>query len=58
MGEPSGGWNLKAPWTDGWNAAIKSLSSAALRGTRNAKIQNYLGYAYRNSGNLPPAFRR
>lgn len=40
-----------------WNAAIKALSSAALRDTRNADIQNYLGYAYRNSGNLGLAFR-
>ena len=40
-----------------WNAAIKPLSSAALRDTRNADIQNYLGFAYRNSGNLDEAFR-
>jgi Flp pilus assembly protein TadD len=40
-----------------WNAAIKSLSSAALRDTRNADIQNYLGYAYRNSGQMELAFK-
>jgi Flp pilus assembly protein TadD len=40
-----------------WNAAIKSLSSAALRDTRNADIQNYLGYAYRHTGQLDVAFR-
>jgi len=40
-----------------WPAAIKMLSSAALRDTRNADIQNYLGYAYRNVGNLDLAFR-
>jgi Flp pilus assembly protein TadD len=40
-----------------WAAAIKALSSAALRDTRNADIQNYLGYAYRNVGQLEPAFR-
>jgi Flp pilus assembly protein TadD len=40
-----------------WNAAIKAFSSAALRDTRNADIQNYLGYAHRNSGNLSLAFR-
>jgi Flp pilus assembly protein TadD len=40
-----------------WNAAIASLSSAALRDTRNADIQNYLGYAYRNTGQLDLAFR-
>src|SRR5207247_806392 len=35
-----------------WHAAIRSLSSAALRDTRNADIQNYLGYAYRQTGQL------
>ena len=40
-----------------WNAAIKALSSAALRDTRNADIQNYLGYAYRHTGQLDLAFR-
>ena len=39
-----------------WNAAITSLSSAALRDTRNADIQNSLGYAYRQSGQLQRAF--
>ena len=39
-----------------WSAAIKALSSAALRDTRNADIQNYLGYAYRNAGQMEPAF--
>jgi Flp pilus assembly protein TadD len=39
-----------------WSAAITALSSAALRDTRNADIQNYLGYAYRQSGRLQPAF--
>jgi tetratricopeptide (TPR) repeat protein len=40
-----------------WNSAIRLLSSAALRDTRNAEIQNYLGYAYRNSGELSAAFK-
>ena len=40
-----------------WNAAIKALSSAALRDTRNPDIQNYLGYAYRHTGQLDVAFR-
>ena len=40
-----------------WSAAIKSLSSAALRDTRNADIQNYIGYAYRNSGQMELAFK-
>jgi len=39
-----------------WNAAIRSLSSAALRDTRNADIENSLGYAYRQSGQLQLAF--
>ncbi len=37
--------------------AITALSSAALRDTRNADIQNYLGYAYRNAGQLDLAFK-
>ena len=40
-----------------WGAAIKSLSSAALRDTRNADIQNYLGYAHRNAGQIDLAFK-
>ena len=40
-----------------WEAAIGSLSSAALRDTRNADIQNYLGYAYRRTGQLELAFK-
>ena len=40
-----------------WSAAIKSLSSVALRDTRNADIQNYLGYAYRHTGRLELAFK-
>ncbi len=40
-----------------WNGAIKLLSSAAQRDSRNADIQNLLGYAYRNSGQLDPAFK-
>jgi Flp pilus assembly protein TadD len=39
-----------------WSGAIRLLSSAALRDTRNADIENYLGYAYRQSGQLPLAF--
>jgi len=40
-----------------WGAAIRLLSSAALRDTRNADIQNHLGYAYRNAGRLELAFK-
>ena len=39
-----------------WTDAVKALSSAALRDTRNADIQNYLGYAYRNLGQMDKAF--
>src|SRR5262249_59583319 len=37
--------------------AITAFSSAALRDTRNADIQNYLGYAYRQTGRLELAFK-
>jgi len=40
-----------------WKTAIRLLSSVALRDPRNAEIQNYLGYAYRNAGELAPAFK-
>ena len=40
-----------------WKAAVKALASAALRDTRNADIQNYLGYAYRNLGEFDRAFK-
>jgi len=40
-----------------WEAAIRSLSSAALRDTRNADLQNYLGYAYRHTGQMDLAFK-
>ncbi len=47
----------KAIETKDWTGAIRRLSSAALRDTRNADIQNYLGYAYRNSGELALSFK-
>jgi Flp pilus assembly protein TadD len=40
-----------------WSGAIKSLTAAAQRDSRNADIQNLLGYAYRNAGQLDPAFK-
>jgi Flp pilus assembly protein TadD len=40
-----------------WPTAIRTLSSAALRDTRNADIQNYLGYAYRHTGQLDLALK-
>lgn len=39
-----------------WNRAIQSLMAAARRDGRNADIQNLLGYAYRNAGQLEAAF--
>ena len=40
-----------------WPRAIESLTKAAEKDARNADIQNYLGYSYRNSGQLDLAFR-
>jgi len=47
----------KAIETKDWSGAIKSLSSAALRDTRNPDIQNYLGYSYRKAGDMDSAFK-
>jgi Flp pilus assembly protein TadD len=55
--EPDFRAGLKAIEMKDWKAAIHLLSSAALRDTRNADIQNYLAYAYRNSGDPELAFR-
>ena len=38
-----------------WSGAIASLKLAALRDPRNADIQNYIGYAYRQLRQLGPA---
>ena len=40
-----------------WSTAVRRLSSAALRDTRNADIQNYLGYAHRQLGEMDAAFK-
>jgi len=40
-----------------WNTAIKALHVAEQRDGRNAEIQNLLGYAYRNTGQLDVAFK-
>ena len=40
-----------------WNAAITALKLAALRDTKSADIQNYIGYAYRRLRELELAFR-
>lgn len=47
---------LKAIEAGKWSDAIRLLSSAALRDTRNPDLQNYLGFAYRNAGDLSDAF--
>ena len=46
----------KAIEAQDWAGAIRFFSSAALRDTRNSDIQNYLGFAYRNTGELSLAF--
>jgi Flp pilus assembly protein TadD len=40
-----------------WPHAIESLNKAAAKDARNADIQNYLGYSYRNSGQMDLAFK-
>jgi Flp pilus assembly protein TadD len=40
-----------------WRAAIRYFSAAASRAPDNADIQNYLGFANRNAGNLDAALR-
>lgn len=55
--DPDYAGGKKAIETRDWSGAIRLLSSAALRDTRNADIQNYLGYAYRNSGELALSFK-
>ncbi len=47
----------KALAANDWNDAIAALASAALRDTRNADVQNYLGYAYRRLRQLDMAFK-
>ena len=57
QGDPDYLQGRKAIEARDWPSAIRLLSSAALRDTRNADIQNYLGYAYRNSGQLDLSFK-
>ena len=47
----------KAIEAGNWTAAIDAFSRAATRDKSNPDIQNYLGYAYRKSGNLDTAFK-
>src|SRR5512134_3423141 len=39
-----------------WAAAIASFEQVAARQSKNADVENYLGYAYRNSGDFDKAF--
>ncbi len=55
--EPDYAGGLKAIEAKDWKEAVRLLSSAVLRDTRNGDIQNYLAYAYRNSGDLASAFQ-
>ena len=56
-GDPDFIGGRKAVEAKDWPAAIRLLSSAALRDTRNPDIQNYLGYAHRNAGDLSLSFK-
>jgi len=47
----------KAVEAKDWPDAIKRLRSAAQQEPGNADVQNLLGYAYRNAGQLELAFR-
>jgi Flp pilus assembly protein TadD len=47
----------KAIEAKNWTLAIESLNRAVARDSANADIHNWLGYAYRKSGNLDAAFR-
>jgi Flp pilus assembly protein TadD len=47
----------KAVATKDWPRAIAALTAAARRDGGNADIQNLLGYAQRNSGNLDVALK-
>lgn len=40
-----------------WKLALEQFGRAATRDPGNADIHNYLGFAYRNSGNLEAAFK-
>jgi Flp pilus assembly protein TadD len=47
----------KAVEAKDWKSAIERLSKALLQDDRNPDIHNLLGYAYRNAGQLDPAFK-
>jgi Flp pilus assembly protein TadD len=39
-----------------WTAAVAAFRKAVLRDPRNADLENYLGFAYRNLGQMEQAF--
>ena len=47
----------KAVEAKNWKSAIVHLNKALLQDDRNPDIQNVLGYAYRNAGQLDSAFK-
>ncbi|MCX7151789.1 MAG: tetratricopeptide repeat protein [Proteobacteria bacterium] len=47
----------KAIESKNWKSALDYFGRAAARDPGNADIHNYLGYAYRKSGNLDAAFK-
>ncbi|TMH76755.1 MAG: tetratricopeptide repeat protein [Betaproteobacteria bacterium] len=47
----------KAVEAKDWTVAIERLNKALLQDDRNPDIHNLLGYAYRNAGQLDPAFK-
>jgi len=47
----------KAIESKNWKLALDRFGRAAARDPNNADIHNYLGYAYRKSGNLDAAFK-
>ena len=47
----------KAIESKNWKLALEQFGRALARDPNNADIHNYLGYAYRKSGNLDAAFR-
>jgi Flp pilus assembly protein TadD len=40
-----------------WRDALKRFTQVALRDPNNADVENYLGFAHRNLGQLEPAFK-
>ncbi len=47
----------KAVEAKDWKSAVERLNRALLQDDRNPDIHNLLGYAYRNAGQLDPAFK-